>query len=176
MIALSDTPTLRTDRFTLRAPVATDWPAWCAFHTSERARFVGGTGETTTAWRSFGHFVGHWVLRGFGSFVIQTHDDPAPLGSVGPWYPEGWPETEIGWTLWSPEAEGKGIIQEAARAGIDFAFGTLGWSQAVSYIEPGNTASIRVAERLGATRDDTAPNPFDDNTLVYRHPVPGARA
>ena len=34
----------------------------------------------------------------------------------------------------------------------------------------------KLAERLGATLDPTAAKPKDDDTLVYRHPGPEARA
>ncbi|MCP4820480.1 MAG: GNAT family N-acetyltransferase, partial [Shimia sp.] len=43
-----------------------------------------------------------------------------------------------------------------------------------SYIDPPNAPSIRLAEKLGAVRDDTAARP-DPNDLVYRH-MPEARA
>ncbi|MEM7490581.1 MAG: GNAT family N-acetyltransferase [Pseudomonadota bacterium] len=167
MIALSGTPTLTTERLVLRAPVAGDWPHWRAFFSSERARFVNG-GHPENAWRAFGHFMGHWVLRGFGSFVLTRADDPRPLGAAGPWHPEGWPEPEIGWSLWSAEAEGQGYAAEAARACLAHARDALGWPAAVSYIDPENAASIALATRLGARHDPTAQAPFQGD-LVYRH-------
>lgn len=171
-VALSPTPVLETERLILRAPQAGDWPAWAAFALDERSRFVGGPLDLEKAWRAFGHVIGMWVMRGFGTFVITAKDGGAPLGMCGPWYPEGWPEREIGWTLWSPEAEGKGYAYEAARATIDHAFGALGWDTAVSYIDPGNARSIALAERLGAQRDDAAAHPGLDACLVFRHPAP----
>ena len=174
MIALSGTPTLRTERLVLRAPEAGDWPAFRDFLHSDRARFIR-TGEMTPAlaWRSFGHFVGHWVMRGFGSFVYHRAGDPAPLGATGPWFPEGWPEREIGWTVWSLEAEGHGFAAEAARAAIAHAFRDLGWDTAVSYVDPENHRSVALAERLGARRDPEAPSaPAFEGALVFRHPRP----
>ena len=38
----------------------------------------------------------------------------------------------------------------------------------VSYMSPGNVASARVAQRMGAVRDDAAPR-ADPTDLVYRH-------
>lgn len=174
MIQLSDTPVLQTERLTLRAPKAADWPVWRDFATGPRAQYIGGpfTGPGA-AWRGFGHVIGHWVLRGFGMFVITRKGYDAPLGAVGPWYPDGWPEREIGWTLWRPEAEGQGLALEAATAARDFAFGTLGWDTAVSYIDLGNVRSIALAERLGARPDPDAAQPDfgpDHPVLIYRHP------
>lgn len=168
MIALAPTPVLRTDRLTLRAPVASDWPGLCDFMMSTRARWAGGPIDRRQAWRAFGMIIGHWVIRDFGLFVYHLHDDPTPLGTVGPYAPEGWPETEIGWTLWDAASEGHGFATEAARKTLTHARDTLRWTCAVSYIAPPNVASIAVAERLGATLDTNAQAPGED-TLVYRH-------
>lgn len=175
MIALSGTPFIETERLILRPPKAQDWPVWRDFHLSDRARFIGGGAGITTreSWRAFGHVIGHWVLRGFGSFVFTAKGDDAALGMAGPWFPEGWAEKEIGWTVWAPVAEGKGYATEAARAAIRHAFDDLGWNTAVSYIDPQNARSIALAERLGARPDPQAPLPDmggDDPVLVYRHP------
>lgn len=175
MAALTATPVLETARLTLRAPVADDWPGWRDFFASDRARFVGGPmTQPGQSWRAFGHFIGHWVLRGYGMFVLVERDTGLTLGAVGPWFPDGWPEQEIGWTLWRPEAEGKGFAHEAALAARAFAFDRLGWSTAVSYIAPDNAASIALAERLGASPDPRAAIPVfstgPEPTVVYRHP------
>lgn len=176
MIAqLANTPTLDTSRLVLRAPSAEDWPAFRTFAVSERARFVGGPLEADKAWRAFGHVIGHWVLRGWGMFVFAGREGGAPLGMAGPWCPHGWPEREIGWSVWDALAEGKGLAAEAAAAARDHAFRALGWTTAVSYIAPENDRSIRLAERLGARLDPAAAHPGDTPCLVYRHPFPGDR-
>ncbi|TJZ90776.1 GNAT family N-acetyltransferase [Paracoccus gahaiensis] len=177
MIRLDPTPILTTDRLTLRAPQGSDWPHWRSFHHSDRARFIGGGADqkTGTSWRAFGHVIGHWAMRGFGMFVFTLKGDDTPLGMTGPWFPEGWPEGELGWTAWSGAAEGRGLVAEAARAARGHAFATLGWTTAVSYIHPDNARSIALAERLGAIRDRLAPQPeFDTPCVVYRHPAPEA--
>ncbi|MDJ0824686.1 MAG: GNAT family N-acetyltransferase [Rhodobacter sp.] len=174
---LADTPVLETDRLRLRAPDAQDWPLWNAFAQSDRAEHIGGPYTLRTAWRGFAHVVGMWVLRGYGSFVITAKDDDTALGMAGPWHPADWPEQEIGWTIWAPENEGKGIAFEAAQAARRFAYDRLGWTTAVSYIDAPNTRSIALAERLGATRDPNAEAPnngSDTEVLVYRHPAPEA--
>lgn len=179
MIQISPTPILTTERLILRAPAASDWPHWLEFHMSDRARFIGGGAKTkaSDSWRAFGHIIGHWVMRGWGSFVFTLKNDDTALGMTGPWFPEGWPEHEIGWTVWTAKAEGKGYVREAATAARAYAFDTLGWKTAVSYIAPDNARSIALAERLGAVRDDTAKMPeFDAPCLVYRHPNPNQGA
>ena len=159
--------TLRTERLILRPPVVADCDAFCAFHTSDRAIYTGGQLTYGKAWRGFAGFLGHWTIRGYGMFVITL--DGEPIGSAGAWHPGDWPEREIGWTIWSPEYEGKGIAYEAAVAARHHVFATLGWNTAVSYIAPGNARSIALAERLGARRDDKAKRPEVAECVVYRH-------
>lgn len=176
MIALAGTPVLTTGRLVLRAPVAGDWPHWRAFALSDRSRFLTDYDEPL-AWRAFCHLIGMWVTRGFGSFVFHEKGSREPLGMAGPWYPVDWPEAEIGWSVWSPGAEGKGYAFEAAEATVAHAFGTLGWQTAVSYIDPQNARSIALAQRLGARQDVDAavPDPSDP-CLVFRHPDPQPEA
>ncbi len=173
---LAGTPVLRTERLTLRAPAMRDWNAWRAFVVDDdRARFIrGDETDEGKAWRAFGHVVGMWALRGYGSFVFTRTGEDRALGMTGPWHPMEWPEREIGWTVWSAEAEGKGYAFEAAAAARTHAFRDLGWDTAVSYIHPENARSIALAERLGATLDPDAPHPGTGPALVYRHPRPEA--
>jgi RimJ/RimL family protein N-acetyltransferase len=173
---LTGTPVLETERLTLRAPGPQDWEAFCAFVLSDRASFIRPPDQDLDrrkAWRAFGHVIGHWALRGFGQLVFCPKGGDTALGMTGPWFPEGWPGHELGWTVWTPEAEGQGFAAEAAAIARDHAFNDLGWDTAVSYIDPGNTRSIRLAERLGAVPDRGAavPNPAEP-VLVYRHPRP----
>lgn len=176
--ALPHIPTLETGRLVLRAPRMADLSAWAEFLASDRAQFVRGDDTSLkTAWRAFAHVAGMWMLRGYGSFVFAQKDSPdRPLGMTGPWYPVDWPEPELGWTVWTGEAEGRGYAQEAAAEARRFAYEDLGWPTAVSYIDPANTRSIALAERLGCKLDREAAQPdFDGHeVLVYRHPAPEA--
>ena len=47
----------------------------------------------------------------------------------------------------------------------------MGWDGAVSYLDPKNLDSIRLAERLGAKKDKEAAT-VDGHDVVYRHPTP----
>lgn len=170
---LAHTPVLKTRRLVLRAPRAADFPFFDAFLATPRAEFIRSAAyDPQQTWRAFGHVIGHWVMRGFGSFIFTTADDDRPLGMTGPWFPAGWPEREIGWSVWSEAAEGQGYAHEAAQAACDHAFRDLGWTTAVSYIDPVNTRSRRLAERLGAVIDPDALPCGDGPCLVYRHPAP----
>ncbi|WP_145106521.1 GNAT family N-acetyltransferase [Cereibacter sediminicola] len=175
MIAVTGSPAITTERLTLRMPAARDWEPVAGFLTSDRVRFIGGTLTRDKAWRAFGHMVGHWVLRGYGMFIFTLRGSDEALGMAGPWYPEGWPEQEIGWSVFSEAGEGQGYAREAAEAARRHAFQNLGWKTAVSYIHPHNVRSLALAERLGAVRDEGASFPGDGPALVFRHPGSEAR-
>lgn len=170
-----DTPVLQTERLTLRAPQLGDWEPLAEFLTSDRAQYVGGPLARDRAWRGFGHLVGHWVLRGYGMFFVTLTGTRTAIGMAGPWFPEGWPEQEIGWTMFTPESEGKGYAHEATVAARAYAFGDLGWKTAVSYINPGNLRSITLARRLGARLDPEAATVPGEPMVVYRHAKPEDR-
>jgi len=168
---------IETDRLILRAPCMEDFEACAAFLATPRSKNIGaGNMNSLDAWRVFSRIAGMWFLRGYGLFVVEDKATGKSLGAIGPWNPITWPEPELGWSIWDAEAEGKGIAFEAASAARDYAFNTLGWDTAVSYIDASNSRSIALAERLGATLDPEAATPdFDDSDepcLVYRHPKP----
>lgn len=177
-VALSGVPVIETARMTLRAPQGDDWSFWHDFAISDRARHIGGPMVAPgQSWRAFGHIIGHWAMRGFGMFVMVDRTDGRRLGLTGPWFPDGWPEREIGWNIWLPEAEGRGYAFEAAQATRGFAFDRLHWDSAVSYIAAQNGASIALAERLGAHPDPTASAPEiagSHDIVIYRHPKEAA--
>lgn len=170
---MSAIPRIETGRLVLRGPEPRDCAGFMDFFTSPRARHIDNSGSRAKAWRAFAVELGHWQLRGFGMWAVTLRGADDCVGLVGCWMPEGWPEREIAWQLWDG-AEGKGIAHEAARAARDHAYREFGWRTAVSYIAPGNARSIRLAERLGAVRDEAAARPEGENCLVYRHPAPEA--
>lgn len=59
---------------------------------------------------------------------------------------------EIGWML-NPEYSGQGYATEAATVGIDLLVGTFGLRRVVARIDARNTASIRLAQRLGMRQE-----------------------
>jgi RimJ/RimL family protein N-acetyltransferase len=71
------------------------------------------------------------------------------IGRIGPWQPEGWPGTEIGWGIVRDRC-GFGYATEAAAATIDWAFAELGWTEVIHTIDVANVASHAVARKLGS--------------------------
>ena len=166
-------PRIETERLVIRAPRLEDFPPFAAHFASPRSIHEDGPLNRTGAWKEFATAAAGWMLRGYGSLSIEDRAGGGYLGEVGIYHLASYPEPEIGWMV-LPEAEGKGIAREAALALRAWAYDRFGWTTLVSYIGPGNTRSIRLAERLGARLDPGAPQPEDDPCLVYRHPAPEA--
>lgn len=144
------TPTLETERLILRAPAKEDFEAWADFCADEEAaRFIGGRQDRIGAWRIMSVMAGAWTVRGFSMFSVIEKSTGRWVGRLGPWQPEGWPGTEVGWGI-VRDAWGKGYATEGAAAAIDWAFDALGWDEVIHTIEPANVNSQKVAQRLGS--------------------------
>lgn len=156
-------PTLETERLILRPPADVDLDGWAELMADPvAARFIGGQQPRAVAWRFVATMAGSWALKGFGMFSVIDKASGRWLGRVGPWVPEGWPGTEVGWGL-RPAAWGQGYAREAAEATIDWAFDQLGWTEVYHCIDPANLPSIKVAQRIGSTNHGPGrlPAPYD---------------
>ena len=83
----------------------------------------------------------------------------------------GSPELELGYRL-AKEYWGRGLGTEAATAVRDFAIQQLGVNRIISLIDPGNTRSIRVAEKLDMIYTDDAllaGYSHPDRIYIYTH-------
>lgn len=127
---------------------------------------MGGPYDQRGAWGVFCHDVALWALFGHGALMIDLPSGIC-VGQVGINHGPLFPEKELGWLIYA-EHEGQGYASEAAAALRDWAFGPGGLETLVSYVDPRNTRSIAVAERLGARRDADAAR-SDPEDLVYRH-------
>lgn len=165
-------PTLHTNRLTLRPYQRSDFDAYAAFMASDRAVHMDGPLSTEQAWAWFTNDIATWSLYGFGSLAIT--ENGALAGGVGLVQPPHFPEPECGWFLFDGFT-GRGIATEAATAMITHTFATTDLPSIVSYIGTDNTASVRVAQTLGAQLDPDAATPRNENCLVYRHTRPAAQ-
>jgi RimJ/RimL family protein N-acetyltransferase len=169
---------LETARLLLREPRAGDAQVYHEIWSdAETVRFVGGTKSRDEADAMIGRMTRHWDWYGIGLFTVERKEDERVLGRVGflVWDPKRWVngqgeqltgtvETEIGWTL-GREHWGRGYATEAALACRDWALGELGRTRLISLIARPNTASIRVAEKLGEQFERDVEGGF------FRHPV-----
>ncbi len=166
-------PVLETDRLVLREPRETDFPTMLAFNDSQRNGFVGGKLEQRWIWRGLLANIGHWALRGYGFYSVDTKDG-AFVGRVGVIYHDGWDEPELAWHLYDG-FEGKGYAYEAALTARADYHARISSQPPISYIDVQNTRSEALAIRLGASIERTL-NDDKGHHHVYRHPAPRGAA
>jgi RimJ/RimL family protein N-acetyltransferase len=164
-------PELKTERLTLRLPKMEDFAAFSEYQKSDRMTYVGGpVASAEQRYRKFSNLAGQWILRGFGPFVFERNDTGEAIGGGGLWFPATHPELEIGWAIWSADAEGQGYAFEGVSAARDHARTAFGLDALASFIDVDNERSIRLAEKLGAQKEETRVR--EDWTYhVYRHPT-----
>ena len=160
-------PTLTSERLVLRAPTYDDWPEFLDLMQSERSVYMGGPFSIVQAWGDFCHGIALWHMFGFGSLSIELVATRQCVGRIEINSGPRCPEPELGWQVFA-FAEGKGYAYEAAAEMRKWAFETRKLDTLVSYINPENQRSQKLAERLGAQLDDAAEKQ-DPGDLVYRH-------
>lgn len=167
------TPVLETEHLRLRGFAPGDFESFVDFYASDAARYVGGPEDRVATWRRLAAYAGSWMLRGFGKFVAEEKTTGQAVGIVGPTFAEGWPEPEMGYTI-LPAFHGRGYATEAAVRCIAYVYDVLGWKTVMSAIVPGNEASVRFTERLGAVHEGAIAVPPYPRLEIYRHLPPAA--
>lgn len=146
--------TLQTARLNFRLWTAADFDSFASYFSNEKsAQYLGGKKTREEAWRLMATYIGHYHLKGFSYLALEEKESKKLVGTVGLWKSEPWPEMEMGYWLLD-EMQGKGYASEAAMAVKAFAFDRLKAETLVSYIDPNNTPSKKLAQRLGAFEDE----------------------
>lgn len=111
-----------------------------------------------------------WAERGYGLFAVLEKPADRFVARVGAIMTPETGRIEIAWTT-AREAWGKGYASEAAKASIDFTFANANLDTLDCYLRPDNTASRRVAEKVGFRYQDTR-FLYDRPLRYYRMPRP----
>jgi RimJ/RimL family protein N-acetyltransferase len=158
---------LETPRLILRLPILADLEPWADMMADEEsARFIGGVMPREVVWRALMTMIGSWHAMGFAMFSVIEKSTGRWVGRLGPWQPDGWPGTEVGWAI-VRDCWGKGYAPEGAAAATDWAFDNLGWIDVIQSIAPDNIASQQVARKLGSINRGRGalPPPFQDAVI-----------
>jgi [ribosomal protein S5]-alanine N-acetyltransferase len=164
---------LTTERLHLRPFTAADREAIHAVYSDpEVMRHVGHgahrtPAETAAALRVYGDVL---ERRGFSFLAVTERDGGALVGDAG-LHPLG-DDIELGYTL-ARGAWGRGYATELGRALLAYAFDVLGAPRVLAQVEPENTASRRVLEKLGMREVDTR-TAYGRPHLLYEVTLPAA--
>jgi RimJ/RimL family protein N-acetyltransferase len=163
-------PTVQTPRLILRAQQPSDTePLMAAFADDDYSRFITRDHRALTreeAWRPIATVPGMWAVSGYGQWMVEEKATGLAVGRLGPWQPEGWPDFEIGWSIF-PQHQGKGFAVEGAAAAFLWAHQQLGRDHAIHLIDPANVASERVAAKLGGAITGTWELPGGGDANVW---------
>ncbi|MGA5133749.1 GNAT family N-acetyltransferase [Streptomyces olivoreticuli] len=154
---------LRTARLALRPWRETDLAPWAAMNADPEVReHLGPVLSREQSDASVARFRAEFEERGFGWWAVEVLATGEFIGFAGlDEVDDGMPFTgvEIGWRLARP-SWGHGYATEAARAALDFGFGTLGLPEILAVTTATNLRSRAVMSRIGMTRDPA--DDFDD--------------
>jgi RimJ/RimL family protein N-acetyltransferase len=142
---------VETSRLLLRPFVADDLDALSQiFSDPDVMRYVGprrpcSRDETRVSLESI---IDHWSRNGFGLWAAVFKPDQTMIGFCGLCFLDGTQEIEVGYRL-SRRYWGLGLATEGGLASLRFGFDKLGLDRIVAVVDPQNSASRHVLEKLG---------------------------
>ncbi len=145
---------LETPRLLLRQFVIEDAPAIFRVNSDpEVVRYAEGVVPASVD-ETLGHLrngpLADYARYGFGRWAVVEKSTDELIGMCGPKFLAELGEVEIGYRL-ARDRWSRGLATEAATAALNYARDDLALDHLIALIMEDNTASIRVAEKLGMT-------------------------
>jgi ribosomal-protein-alanine N-acetyltransferase len=146
-------PTLETERLVLREIAASDAPALFEIHgDAELMRWFGSEPlkDLEGAQKLVDLFAGWRALPNPGvRWGLQVKGETALIGSCGLFnWNRNSRKCTLGYEL-GRAGQGKGYVQEAVRAALDWGFDRMDLNRVEAQIHPSNVASLKSIRRLG---------------------------
>ncbi len=172
-----EAPRIETKRLVLRAFAPEDLDAHAATLGDEGVmRHIGGKPVgREDSWRRLLMGVGMWSLIGMGPWAVELRSDGRMIGHCGFFQfnremsPSILGEPEMGW-IFDRSVHGQGIAFEACSAALDWAEREFSAESYPAIIDLENTASMKLAERLGFVRQ--ADGTYRDAPIaIFRRPA-----
>lgn len=164
-------PRLATERLVLRSFAPEDFEPYPEMMANPEVAQYLGEGrplDRAEAWRQMSMLLGHWELRGFGLRAVEKRSTGRFIGRIGCQEPEGFRGLRN--CLCARQTSlGQGYAREGAGAALRFAREVLGHTAITSIVHPANSASIRVAQSLGAVAHETVEF-YGAPSVPYRYP------
>lgn len=156
-------PLIETERLYLRGFRESDLGAQAStLGDPEVVRFLGGNPfSREDTWRRMATAAGLWGLLGYGYWAVERKAEGDLIGQVGfsdfkrDLRPSIENLPEMGW-IFAPHGQGRGYALEAVTAALDWADANLPGLEVPAIIDPGNSPSIRLAERAGFDSSEEA--------------------
>jgi ribosomal-protein-alanine N-acetyltransferase len=119
--------------------------------------------ESATAAR-IQKLIDHQTKFGFSLWAVELRATGEILGDCGLKTLEAGPEIEVGYRFGKAHW-GQGYATEGAAASVEYGFNTLQLPRIVAVVEPANTASCKVIEKIGLKLQGQAP--YYGRTMNY---------
>ena len=142
---------IMTERCCLRPMTDADFPALCRYLQDPGVMYAYGHAfSDREVWDWLRRQQARYVVPGYGALAVELRETGEMIGQCGITMQECGNERvpEIGWLL-RRDCWHQGHASEAAMACRAYAFERLGFNEVFSIIRDTNTASQRVAQRIG---------------------------
>lgn len=87
----------------------------------------------------------------FGMWTVVEKDSEEVIGRAGLCFREGYEDPELGFVI-AAHRQGQGLATEICKAILRYGGEELGFERIQAFVQPDNTASLRVCDKLGMKR------------------------
>src|ERR1043165_5780879 len=148
-------PPLETERLLLREFVEDDVEAFYRLRTDpEITRYTGDGGGMKSLDNALAilraYPLADYQKYGYGRWAGGLKSTGHVIGFAGLKYLDDLKEVDVGYRLF-PAHWGSGLATEASRAAVQYGFDTLRLQEIIGLVDPQNSASVRVLQKLGLT-------------------------